>query len=146
MLRSCPISFKQIDGTIARLNATFITLFVLLFLITSNDSILYALVLDFIIRLSKYTSYSPIFNLSLSIKKLFRLKTRMTDAGAKKLAAIFGLVFMLMMIIFSTLEFDIVLYATAAVLLCCSSLESLFNYCIGCEIYHIYKKIMYERM
>jgi len=141
MARSCPKSFKQIDGTIARINATFITLFVILFLITSNEVILYALTLDFILRLSGFKSFSPIFNLSSSIKKLLHLKTKMTDAGAKRLAAIFGLSFMLIMAIFSNFELDIALYVTAAILLSCSSLEVLFNYCVGCEIYHIYKKI-----
>lgn len=141
MARSCPISFKQIDGTIARINAIFITLLVVIFLITSNVFILYFLAIDFLLRLSNYKSFSPIFNLSKNVKKIFSLKTHMTDAGAKRLAAYFGLTFVLLMSILSNLNLDFALYATAVILLCCSSLEVLFNYCVGCEIYHIYQKL-----
>jgi hypothetical protein len=145
MARSCPLSFKQIDGTIARINAVFITLLVVMFLITSNEFILYFLAIDFLLRLSNYKSFSPIFNLSKNVKKLFSLKTNMTDAGAKRLAAYFGLIFIVLMSILSNLNLDVALYITATILLFCSSLEVLFNYCVGCEIYHIYKKLNYER-
>ena len=141
MARSCPVSFKQVDGTIARINATFITLLVLLFLFTSYISILYFLVLDFGLRVFGYHSWSLIFHSSKLVKKLFSLKTHMTDAAAKKLAASFGLVFVILMSFFSDLHWDKALYVTSTILLICSSLEVVFNYCLGCEIYHIYKKL-----
>ena len=146
MARSCPISSKQIDGTIARINAVFITLLIIIFLLTSNTIILYFLAIDFLLRLSNYKSWSLIFIFSTGVKKLFTLKTKMTDAAAKKLAALFGLVFIVVMIIFTSLDLDIALYITAAILLYCTSLEVLFNYCVGCEIYHIFKKINHKRV
>jgi len=141
MAHSCPVSFRQIDGTIARINAIFITLLVGIFLWTSFLSILYFLVLDFGFRVFGYHSWSPIFHASKLIKKLFSLKTHMTDGAAKKLAASFGLFFVLLMSVFGSLHLDKALYITSTILLICSSLEVLFNYCLGCEIYHIYKKL-----
>ena len=141
MARSCPISFKQVDGTIARLNAMFITLLVVIFFVTLYTSILYFLVIDFSFRLFGYYNLSLIFNFSKLIKKIFSLKTKMVDAGAKKLATFFGLFFVLLMSILNNLHFDNTLYITGTILLICSSLEMIFNYCLGCEIYHIYQKI-----
>jgi hypothetical protein len=145
MARSCPISFKQIDGTIARINAVFITLLVILFSSTSANIILYILALDFAIRLSKFKKYSPIANFSKFIKKLLKLKTKMTDAAAKKLAAFFGLFFIVIMAFLSNMGLNVALYTTTAILLTCSSLEVFFNYCLGCEIYHLYKKLFYKK-
>jgi len=88
-----------------------------------------------------YHSWSLIFYASKLVKKLFSLKTQMTDTAAKKLAASFGLCFVLLMSIFSDLHLDKALYITSTILLICSSLEVVFNYCLGCEIYHIYKKL-----
>ena len=141
MARSCPASFKQIDGTIARINAVFITLLVGIFLWTSFSSILYFLVLDFGLRVFGYPAWSLIFLSSKLVKKIFSLKTHMTDAAAKKLAATFGLIFVVLMSVFSGLHLDKALYITSTILLICSSLEMVFNYCLGCEIYHIYKKL-----
>ena len=145
MAQSCPISFKQIDGTIARINAFFITLLVVIFSFTSIDIILYILIFDFAIRLSELKAYSPISNLSKLVKKIFKLKTKMTDAAAKRLAAFFGLFFLLLMTTLSYLSYNVTLYLVTMVLLTCSSLEVLFNYCLGCEIYHIYKKITFKK-
>lgn len=141
MARSCPVSFEQVDGTIARINAVFITLLVSLFLFTSYTNILYFLVLDFGVRVFGYHFWSLIFHASKLVKKLFSLKTHKTDAAAKKLAASFGLCFVLLMSVFSELHLDKALYITSTILLICSSLEVVFNYCLGCEIYHIYKKL-----
>jgi len=141
MARSCPISFKEIDGTIARINAMFITLLIVTFFITAYTSILYFLVIDLGVRLFGYYNFSLIFNFSKLVKKIFFLKTKMTDAGAKRLATFFGLFFVLLMSVLSNFHFDNALYITGIILLICSSLEMLFNYCLGCEIYHIYQKI-----
>lgn len=141
MARSCPVSFEQVDGTIARINAVFITLLVSLFLFTTYTNILYFLVLDFGLRVFGYHSLSVIFHVSRLVKKIFALKTHMTDAAAKKLAASFGLFFVVLMSVFSDLHLDKALYITSTILLICSSLEVVFNYCLGCEIYHIYKKL-----
>ncbi len=140
MTRSCPISFKQIDGTIARINAIFITLLVILFMLTYNQFILYFLAIDFLFRLTDYKKFSLISTLSTKTKILLSLETKMTDAAAKKLAAIFGLVFVIVMIVLNSLGLYMALNIVGLILLSCSSLEVLFNYCLGCEIYHLYKK------
>lgn len=141
MSKSCPISLKQIDGTIVRINALIITILVMVFLISSNKFVLYFIFIDFIVRLSKYNSYSLVLNFSKAIKKIFNLKTKMTDSGPKRWAMFFGLFFMFIIIVLYSLNFKIALYISISFLLICSSLEAFFNFCLGCEIYYIYKKI-----
>lgn len=142
MSKSCPISLKQIDGTIVRINAFIITILVLSFLISSNVLILYFIFIDFIIRVSKYNTYSLVFNFSKAIKKIFKLKTKMTDSGSKRWAMFFGLFFMFITIILYSLDLKVALYISIIFLLICSSLEAFFSFCLGCEIYYIYKKLV----
>lgn len=141
MQHSCPVSFQQIDGTIARINAFFITVFVVLFLLTNQALILLVLIYDFAVRLFVSNKLSLVFHLSSMCKRLFALHTNKTDGAPKRVAAFFGLFFISLMLILHVANFEFALYVTAAVLLFCSTLEVTINYCLGCEIYHIYNKI-----
>ncbi len=140
-MQACPISYKQIDETIARINAFFITLFMIIFLYTSAISIVYFLAVDFFIRIFLNKSYSPVFNLSKSIKRVFGFQTSLSEAAPKKLAAYFGLFFTVSICITNTLALHGTTYIASLILLFCSSLELFFNYCLGCKIYYVIKKI-----
>ena len=140
-MQACPISYKQIDGTIARINAFFITLSVVIFLYTSLSIVTYILTIDFFIRLYINKKFSPIFNLSKITKKILNLRTNLTEAAPKRLAAYFGLFFSIFISVESTLGLYETAYITSLILLFCSSLELFFNYCLGCKIYYIIKKI-----
>lgn len=141
MAQACPLLFRQIDGTVVRINAVSVTLLVLLFLATSQSLWLYLLGGDFIVRLYGSKSYSPVNRLSLRVQKALRLQPRMTDAGAKRLAAQFGLLFTLLLIAGHHLGLGAFVAALATIFLLCLALELLFNYCVGCKIYFIIKKL-----
>ncbi|MBU0632636.1 DUF4395 domain-containing protein [bacterium] len=141
MSQACPLIFRQIDGTLARVSAIYVSLFVVLFLLTSQVVFLYFVSIDFLMRLYGLKQYSIIQQLSIFTKNIFSLKTDMTDAGAKRLAAGFGLFFMLLFIAEYYLGLNISLLLSAGVFFICSSLEILFGYCLGCKIYFIIKKI-----
>jgi len=140
-VQACPISYKQIDGTIARINAFFITLLVVIFLYTSLSIVAYILTIDFFIRLYVNKKFSPVFNLSKITKKILNLRTNLTEAAPKRLAAYFGLFFSIFISVESTLGLYETAYITSSILLFCSTLELFFNYCLGCKIYYIVKKI-----
>lgn len=141
MSQSCPLIFRQIDGTLARVSAIYVSLFVVLFLLTSQVLFLCFVSVDFLMRLYGLKQYSIIQRLSILTKNIFSLKTEMTDAGAKRLAAGFGLFFMLLLIAEYYLKVDIFLFLTAGIFFTCSSLEILFGYCLGCKVYFVIKKI-----
>jgi hypothetical protein len=141
MSQACPLLFRQIDGTVARINAFSVIVLVSLSLYTSQTIWLYLLGADFLIRLYGLKSFSPVNRLSMWIKQLFGLETKMTDAGAKRLAAHFGVAFVILLLISTYMQLDALKYALGALFLLCASLELLFDYCVGCKIYFLLKKI-----
>lgn len=140
MAQACPLLFRQIDGTVVRLNAISVALLVTLFLATSNPLWLYFLGTDFIIRLYGSKSYSPINRLSLWLQRMMHLSPQMTDAGAKRLAAHFGLLFTVLLLVGHYLGLSAFGTALAALFLLCLGMEIILNYCVGCKIYFIVKK------
>ena len=141
MFESCPITLNQVDGNMHRIGAFFVITLVILYLISSLILFLYILALEFFIRLYLNKQFSIIFQLSKTVKKIFKIKTMMTDTGAKRLAAIFGLIFSILLIIEAHLALDTALYITASILLICALMEVIFDYCVGCTVYNIIKKI-----
>ncbi len=146
MAQSCPLAFRQIDGTIARLNALSVFLLLSLFVFVTNPLILLFLGLDFIIRLYGNKNLSPIFQISKGIKKLFGFKSEMVDAGAKRLSAHFGLFFVLLSLGTNLAGLSLLMSSVVGVFLFCLSLELLFGYCIGCKIYFIYRRFFPEHL
>lgn len=141
MAQQCPLLFRQVDATVIRINTLFIIVGVIGFLMSYNVFILVFLITDFFLRLSGRKQLSPIQQMSLMIQKKFSLPTKMEDAGAKRLAAIFGIGFMIAILIASLLNSVIVVHALVGIFLVCAGLELLFGYCIACQIYHIAKKL-----
>ena len=72
---------------------------------------------------------------------MIRAKTHNTDAGAKRLAAYFGLSFSWAIIILAGLDLAYEAKALASIFAFFASLELIFNFCVGCKIYFIYKRI-----
>jgi hypothetical protein len=142
MAQVCPLAFRQIDGTIARLNTITVSFVLVLFLITAEPLWLLFLAIDFMVRLYGHKPYSPVYLISSGLKKLFGLQTVMVDAGAKRLAGHFGLAFVLITLGAALLQLSLLMYAAAAVFLSCLMLELAFGYCIGCKIYFLYRKLM----
>lgn len=145
MAYSCPLAFRQIDGTIARLNAFSVFVLLSLFIVSENNLILIFLAADFTMRLYGNKAYSPLFQLSKVLKKGLGLKTDMVDAGAKRLAAHFGLFFVALILASSLSGMSTLMYGVVAVFMFCLALELLFAYCIGCKIYFIYRQFIPER-
>lgn len=141
MAQQCPLIFRQIDATVTRINTLFVILGIVGFLATDNILILLFLIIDFFLRLYGYKRFSLINGLSLVIQRKLSLRVKMEDAGAKRLAAFFGLIFSIVLSVASLLNADVTVHITAGIFLFCASLELLFGYCIACKIYYIAKKI-----
>jgi len=139
--KSCPISLIRVDAKIARIGAFYVALFLFIFLISGNSFFAYFLTFDFATRVFFKKEFSLIYILSLLSKKLLKLKTEMIDAAPKKLAMIFGLLFTSFITLANYYDFTFLVYVLSGVLMACVILEVLFSYCLGCEIYYIYKKI-----
>lgn len=141
MSYSCPLNFEQVDSNVSRISALFVALLVISYLVSSNIFILYFLALDFSIRLFFKKGCSPVHTVALFVKDILKLKDEFTDGGAKRLAGYFGLAFLLLVILTHHLHLWILSFVIALVFIACSLLDVFFNYCMGCRIYFIIKKI-----
>lgn len=141
MAQQCPLIFRQIDATVVRINTLFVISAISAFLVTQNSILLILLVIDFILRLYGYKHLSPIQNMSLFIQKKLSFPVKMEDAGAKRLAAFFGLGFTIALLIAYWLNADLAVLIIGGIFLFCAFMELLFGYCVGCKIYYIAKKL-----
>ena len=141
MSNSCPLNFERVDSNVTRLSSFFVASLVILYLFTSNIYILIFLALDFIVKLFVNKELSPIAMLSHFIKGALRMKEKFTDGGAKRLAGMFGLLFVFLLITTHFLNAWLASLIVAAIFLSCSLFDVFFNYCIGCKVYFIIKKI-----
>ena len=79
----CPISDKQINENITRVNALFTVLIIIVFSIKPNIFLALFLTVDFFIRAIDAGKYSPLGISSKNIIKLFSIKTQLINAGPK---------------------------------------------------------------
>jgi len=139
--KSCPISLISVDSNIARINAFYVGMIFTIFILFQNSALVFFLILDFIIRIFFNKEYSLLFMLSKKTKQLLKLQTIKVDAAPKKLAALFGLVFLVAITVTHLASLTALFYIFSGVLLACIFLEVAFSYCLGCEIYHLYKRV-----
>lgn len=141
MSQACPLLFRQVDANISKISAATVSIGVIVYLLTMQKIILIFIIIDFILRLSLHKGFSPIFRASCFIKRVLNLETRLEDAGAKRLAAIFGLTFSIAMLGLDFLGLILGIWIVAAVFITCVVLDLLFDYCIACKVYSIAKKL-----
>ncbi len=140
MNHSCPMSFTQIDSNVSRFTSFLVASLVITYLVYGDVMVLYILAFDFIVRLFLNKKNSILNMIAEAVKNIFKLKDKFVDSGAKKLAAYFGLAFVLMLIVVDYFGIFSLTLVIAGVFLTCSLLDVFFNFCVGCKIYHIIKK------
>ena len=140
----CPISNQRINETVARLNGLLTVLFLVVFAVTSNAIIISFLLVDFLLRATNNSKYSPLAIVSKSIAKKMALKDKLINAGPKIFAARIGVIFSLSILLFSILGFETMAYSFAAIFGACAFLEAAFGFCVACEIYPIVYKFSYS--
>ena len=138
---SCPLNFVQVDSNASRLSSLMVASLVIIYLTTSIEYILYFLILDFSLKLFVNKNYSLISIIAHSLRKLLKMQEKFTDGGAKRLAGIFGLIFVSMLLLTDFLGLSSLTYIVAGIFLSCSLLVVFINYCLGCQIYYIVKKL-----
>ena len=139
---TCPISADRINERVARLNGLFTFLLIILFIVTRLWFISAFLVFDFLMRSIGLSKFSPLAFLSKGIVKLFSLKKKLINAGPKIFAARIGLVVSIAIFIFSLMGLNITALVLAGVLGLFSFLETAFGFCVACEIYPHFNRLI----
>ena len=141
MSNACPLNFIPIDSNASRLSSLVVASLVITYVITLNEYILYFLVFDFVMKLFIKKDSSFIFICAVYLRDSFNIKEKLTDGGAKRLAGMFGLTFIVLLIIADIFNLFTISIIVAAIFITCLLLDTFFNYCLGCKIYFIIKKI-----
>lgn len=142
MSYACPVSFEKVDSTVSRISSLIVSVFVIYYLYSLNLYILYFLFLDFFMRVFCQKKLSLIHISSKLVKKVFALKDKNSDAAAKKLAGIFGIFFILILIPLHQFGLgEVFSYIIGGIFILCSLADVFLDYCVGCKIYYIIKKI-----
>lgn len=140
----CPISDKKIKESVARFNASFTVLLLIIFVITQSILPLLFLFIDFLLRSTEYSKYSLIGFFSKSIVKYLSLNHNLINAGPKIFAARIGSILSSLIILTFFLGFYLPAFALAGILGLFSFLEAAFGLCVACEIYPLIYKFLYK--
>ena len=140
----CPISNKKIDEHVARLNGGFTLLFIALFIVTRSIIPVLFLFLDFALRSGNLSRFSPLAYLSRNIAGSLFLKPLLINAGPKIFAARIGFVFNVLIILFYLSGLSVLSFVFTAIFGVCAFLESVFGYCVACQVYPFVYKLTYH--
>jgi hypothetical protein len=140
----CPVSDKKINESVARINGIFtISLLIVAGLVPSIIPVAF-LVVDFLLRASDYSKYSPVGISSKGIARFLGLNENIINAGPKIFAARLGFIFSSLIIISVVLNAYIPAFVLAGVLGLFSFLEGAFGLCVACEIYPYLYRLLYR--
>jgi hypothetical protein len=132
----CPISKEKIDSYLSRITVFLNVLLMLAFIITQNPVFLVVVVIDYLIRAFFNVKLSPIRFLAKFIRGLIKLEPKYIDLAPKVFAARLGFVFSASALIAFILSFNYMSIGIAAFLMTLSILDSVFDFCLGCFVYH----------
>lgn len=140
----CPVSDKKINESVARINGGFTILLLLISVWIHNVIPIVFLAIDFFLRSSQFSNYSPIAITSKSIVRYFGLTANIINAGPKIFAARIGFVFSALIIISFIFNIGLAVAGFSSILILFSGLESIFGYCVACEIYPFVYQFLYK--
>jgi len=136
MTHSCPISLHRVDSNVVRLIAVQVIMVSSLLILTHNLLFSLILLFDFLVRTLNLKTLSPFLIIAKRVIQTLQIQPQLCDEAPKRFALYLGLA----IVGFSTLLFLFGFLNTAifmvSILIVCASLEALFDYCIGCKIYH----------
>lgn len=132
----CPISTERIDSYVSRLTVFINVLLLIAFLVTLNPVLIIIVAIDSGIRAIGYIKYSPFAQLSKSSVHAASLTGKQIDLAPKLFASRLGFLCALAASILILAGMAPVSFAVAAFLMALSFMDSVFNFCVGCQIYH----------
>jgi uncharacterized membrane protein (DUF373 family) len=140
----CPISSNNIHERVARINAAFTVILILVFISTTNIIPVVFLVVDFFLRASEFSRYSITANLSKGVARILDLDKKAINAGPKIFAARIGFFLSSLILITAVLKLYLPVYLLSGILGLFSFLESAFGICVACEIYPFVFRFLYK--
>ena len=132
----CPISTRRIDSNVSRITIFLNVTLMVAFLLTSNPIYITIVTLDYFVRAAIDVRYSPFRFLASGSVQTLGLKNQPIDLAPKTFASRLGFLCALVSAAFILTGYPVASMSVAALLMILSALDSIFNFCVGCLIYH----------
>ncbi|MEM7114485.1 MAG: DUF4395 domain-containing protein [Chloroflexota bacterium] len=131
----CPISFEKINRPVVRLTGLMMASMIALYLLTNNVLFILAITVDYAIRAFTHLPTSPFGWLAQQLVRLFNWPPYFMDKAPKIFAARVGWLFAFTTAVLAFISPTASLI-TGTTLMVFAILESVFNLCAGCLVYH----------
>ncbi len=141
MTKTCPISFNRVDANFVRIIAFQVITIALLLIYTQELIFALVLLVDFSIRILNLKKFSLLSYIAQFIINYFNIQTQPCDEAPKRFALYLGVVIITLFTILYFFQFNLLASILVSILLICALLEAIFDYCIGCKIYHLLQYI-----
>jgi len=141
----CPISEEKIDERVARCNAIFTVIFLVIFAITWFIPLLIFLWIDFFLRGTSRSKYSLLTITSKLIVNHLPAGNYLINVGPKIFAARVGLMFVSIISALLIIDYSVTALIFMGILALFSFLEGVFGICVACIIYPYLYRIVYKR-
>lgn len=130
----CPVSNVRIDNNVSRLTVFFNVILLALFITTHTPYFVILCAVDYAIRVVGQAQYSPMRWLAVNTANVLKWPVNMTDQAPKMFAARLGLLFSASSVLFLTVSLPVSL-VLGGILLVFATLDSVFDFCVGCLTY-----------
>ena len=137
----CPVSTKQMNDKVARINALIILGLLIITVLTNFEWIIILLALDFTIRGSSEFPFSPITYVSKKISEKLKQIPTMINAGPKIFAARIGFIFCVLISILLIMKAIIVANILIIIFAILVGMEGVFGFCVACHYYTALQKL-----
>lgn len=141
----CPISQVKIDSNVSRLTSFMVSILIALYAYTRVPYYMIIVVVDYSIRAFGNPLYSPLRWLADGIVRLFRFSGPKIDQAPKIFASRLGFLCATVSALLFYFQALVGSVSMALLLLCFTILDSVFNFCVGCIIYHYIVFPFYQR-
>lgn len=132
----CPVSFESIDSNVSRLSIFTLVVLMALFLMTNNPLWLFFVVIDYSFRATGYGKYSILTVLYSNLIQFLNISPKYIDKAQKVFAARLGLLCAVAGLVLAIAGFSTAAIVVIAMLASLSTMDSVFNFCVGCLIYN----------
>ncbi|MFO0547587.1 MAG: DUF4395 domain-containing protein [Polyangiaceae bacterium] len=130
----CPVSTISIDRNVVRTNGLITTLGLAAYVVTGSAWLIVPIGLDYVLRAMMEGPTSPMTHLARGVASALRLPKRSMDKASKVFASRIGVCFALGAAIAHFVAPTASLWLAAA-LAVFTTLESVFDLCVGCVVY-----------
>ncbi len=137
MSPSCPISQRRIDTNLVRVISFQVFLFTVLFSVTHSLLFVVIILFDFVMRIMRQEKLSPFYLTASFILKQWQAAPKYADESPKRFALYLGLITASMILLFAVAGLVKTAIFVSLILIICTFLEVLFDFCIGCKIYYV---------